>query len=158
MQVLPCDFRSRPISAVCFVERWPLTMDREGRARRLSAAEKYQGRNGAPFLRYSEWLHLAAADRGRLSDSVYFRVKFSPDRFAINRRIVHRTIHSLRRTGVHVGIRRAAPARVLPSAALPPPLSRRTTDKSYFQRDFRKFDLTGVEPFPAANDHLILDD
>lgn len=32
----------------------------------------------------------------RLSDSVYFRVKFSPDRFAISRRIVLRTIHLLR--------------------------------------------------------------
>lgn len=34
--------------------------------------------------------------QGSLSDSVYFRVKFSPDRFAISRRIVPWTIHSLR--------------------------------------------------------------
>ena len=87
----------------------------------------------------------------RLSDSVYFRVKFSPDRFAISRRIVLRTIHLLRAARA---CRNSANApftfdRSL-TLLLPPPACRSSdlsrspfsSNVSYF-RLFRKFDLTG---------------
>lgn len=61
------------------------------------AKHPVQDTKSVPFLRVFRTTAFGSGWPRRSSDSVYFRVKFSPGRFAISRRIVPRTIHSPRR-------------------------------------------------------------
>lgn len=114
------------------------------RVHSVALAQVYTSTKPILFFRVFRAAAFGSGRPGRSSDSVYFRVKFSPGCFAISRCIVPRTIHSQRR---NTGARRNPGAIVCLRAVCRP---------SCFRRNFRKFDLdAGVAPLFVTHAALV---
>lgn len=109
---------------------------------RFNCPKTHQYRTAAPctfpFLPVFRVAAFGGGRPGRSSDSVYFRVKFSPGRFAISRRIVRRGQYN-HGDGIptRVGIPELSSVRA----------ARLVGPTTCFRRNFRKFNLdAGARP------------